>query len=95
MKTMVVWSLKPGASLSEGIRRFLAGEAAAEPGTTILGRWHSVDLSIGFTLVESDDPTPHYVTGVKWSDILDIRTYIVLEDSEVGPILASMAKSRA
>jgi hypothetical protein len=92
MKTMAVWSLKPGASLSEAVRRFLAGEAAAEPGTTILGRWHSVDLSIGFTLVESDNPIPHYTNSAKWSDILDIRTYMVLEDGEAGPILASVFK---
>jgi hypothetical protein len=92
MKTMVVWSLKPGASLSEAVRRFLAGEGDAEPGATILGRWHSVDLSIGFTLVESADPTPHYSNAAKWGDILDIRTYIVIEDSEAGPILASVFK---
>jgi hypothetical protein len=49
-------------------------------------------LSIGFTLVESDSPTPHYTNSAKWSDILDIRTYMVLEDSEAGPILASVFK---
>ena len=83
---------KSGGSLSEAVRRFLAGEAAAEPGTTILGRWHSVDLSIGFTLVEADNPTAHYVNAAKWGDILDIRTYIVLDDSEAGPILATVVK---
>jgi Protein of unknown function (DUF3303) len=92
MKTMTVWSLKPGAPLSEAVRRFLAGEGDSEPGATILGRWHSVDVSIGFTLVESDSPTAHYTNSAKWGDILDIRTYIVLEDSEAGPILASVVK---
>jgi hypothetical protein len=93
MKTMVVWSLKPGASLSEAVSRFLAGQAGPEPGSTILGRWHSVDLSIGFTLVESDNPAPaHYANAAKWGDILDIRTYIVVEDGEAGAILASVFK---
>lgn len=92
MKTMVVWSLKPGASLGDAVRRFLGGEAAPEPGTTMLGRWHSVDLSIGFTLVEADDPTPHYANAARWGDILDIRTYIVVEDAEAGAILASVFK---
>ncbi len=92
MKTMVVWSLKPGASLSEAVRRFLAGEAAPEPGTKMLGRWHSVDLSVGFTLTETDDPTMHYVAAAKWADIMDLRTYTVVEDSEAGPILASVVK---
>ena len=42
------------------MRRFLAGEAEAEPGMKILGRWHSVDLSIGFTVYESDNAAAHY-----------------------------------
>ena len=92
MKTMVVWSLKPGASLAEGVRRFLAGEAGPQEGQKILGRWHSVDMSIGFTLIETDKPASHYVVASKFADILDLRTYMVLEDSEVAPILANFGK---
>jgi hypothetical protein len=92
MKSMVVWSLKPGASLSEAVRRFLAGEAGPQEGQKILGRWHSVDMSIGFTLTESDTPSAHYVAASKFADIMDLRTYIVLEDNDVAPILASMGK---
>ena len=92
MKTMVVWSLKPGASLSEAVRRFLAGEAGPQEGQKILGRWHSVDMSIGFTLTETDHPTTHYLAASKFADLFDLRTYIVLEDSDVGPILAGMPK---
>lgn len=92
MKTMVVWSLKPGASLSEAVSRFLAGEAGAQEGQTLLGRWHSVDMSIGFTLIETDKPTSHYLAASKFADLFDLRTYIVLEDSDVGPILAGIPK---
>jgi hypothetical protein len=92
MKTMVVWSLKPGASLSEAVRRFLAGEAGPQEGQKILGRWHSVDMSIGFTLSETDNPSTHYVAASKFADIMDLRAYMVIEDSDVGPILASMGK---
>jgi hypothetical protein len=92
MKTMVVWSLKPGASLSEAVRRFLAGEAGPQEDHKILGRWHSVDMSIGFTLSETDNPTAHYLAASKFADLMDLRAYTVLEDSDVGPILATMAK---
>jgi len=92
MKTMVVWSLKPGASLSEAVRRFLAGEAGPQEGLKILGRWHAVDMSIGFTLSESDSPVPHYLAASKFADIMDLKAYMVLEDSDVGPILANMGK---
>ncbi len=92
MKTMVVWSLKPGASLSEAVRRFLAGEAGPQEGQKLLGRWHSVDMSIGFTLLESEHAASHYVAASKFADLFDLRTYMVLEDSDVGPILANMEK---
>jgi hypothetical protein len=92
MKTMVTWSLKPGGALQEAARRFVAGDAAAQEGLKILGRWHSVDLSIGFSLIEGDNLSSHYAAAAKFADILDFRTYLVIEDSEAGPIIASVAK---
>jgi hypothetical protein len=92
MKTMVVWSLKPGASLSEAVRRFLAGEAGPPEGHKILGRWHAVDMSIGFTLSETEKPTAHYLADSKFADIMDLRAYPVVEDVDVAPILAAMPK---
>lgn len=91
MKTMVTWSLKHG-QLTEAARRFVAGEAAPHESLKILGRWHSVDLSIGFTLYEGDHVAAHYASAAKWADIMDLRTYLVIEDSEAGPIIASLAK---
>ena len=91
MKVMVTWTLKSGG-FSEAVRRFLAGEAEAEPGMKILGRWHSVDLSIGFTVYESDNAAAHYAAAAKWADVLDLRTYLVVEDAEAGPVLASLKK---
>jgi hypothetical protein len=92
MKVMLTWSARSGQEFSEAVRRFLAGEAVAEPGQKILGRWHSVDLSIGFTLYESDDSATHYAAAAKWADVLDLRSYLVVEDAEVGPILAGLKR---
>jgi Protein of unknown function (DUF3303) len=91
MKTMVTWSLKSG-ELAEAARRFVSGEAGPQGGLTMLGRWHSVDLSIGFALYEGDNPVDHYASAAKWADIMDFKTHIVIEDSEAGPIIASVAK---
>ena len=91
MKIMTTWSLKPGG-FSEAVQRFLASGATPEPGLTLLGRWHSVDLSIGFTLSEGSNPADHYAVSAKWADVLDIRTHIVVEDGEAGAILASLKK---
>jgi Protein of unknown function (DUF3303) len=91
MKTMVTWSLKPGG-LHEAARRFVSGEAGPQAGLTLLGRWHSVDMRIGFALFEGDDPVAHYASAAKWADVMDMKTHVVIEDSEAGPIIASLAK---
>lgn len=91
MKTMVTWSLRPGG-LTEAARRFVSGEAGPQVGLTLLGRWHSVDMSIGFSLFEGDNPVAQYASAAKWADIMDFKTYIVIEDGEAGPIIASVAK---
>jgi Protein of unknown function (DUF3303) len=91
MKVITTWSLKPGA-YKEAVQRFLAGEAAPAAGVTLLGRWHAVDLSCGFSLVETNDPAAMYRTAAPWGDVLDLKSHIVIEDSEAGPILASLKK---
>ena len=92
MKVMLTWTAKSGPGFSEAVRRFLAGEAAPEPGQKLLGRWHSVDASIGFALYESDNPAVHYAAAAKWADVLDLKSYLVIEDAEAGPVLAGLKK---
>ena len=92
MKTMLTWSLKSGGAFNEAVRRFLAGEAEPEEGVKILGRWHSVDLSTGFGLYETENMAAIYASAAKWADILDMKNYIVIEDNEAGPVLAALKK---
>jgi hypothetical protein len=91
MKFMSTWSFLGGA-IEEAAVRFLAGEAAPEPGTTILGRWHNTDLSGGFLLFESDDPASMYRGALKWADVLEINTVPVIEDAEAGAALGARFK---
>ncbi len=88
MKVMTVWSVKPGA-MREAVQRFLAGQAAPVEGVTLLGRWHSVDLSHGFSLYESDDVAALHRGSARWSDVMDLKTSLVIEDAEAGPSLAA------
>lgn len=92
MKTMLTWTLKSGPSFNEAVRRFLVGEAEPEEGVKILGRWHSVDLSTGFGLYETENMAALYASAAKWADILDMKNYIVIEDNEAGPVLAALKK---
>lgn len=87
MKLMTTWSVKPGA-LREAVGRFLAGQAAPGEGVTLLGRWHNVDLSAGYSLYETNDPAALHRSAAPWAEILDLKTVLVIEDSEAGPNLA-------
>jgi hypothetical protein len=91
MKIMGTWKLKPGG-FDEAVRRFVAGQATPPQGITLLGRWHSADLRIGFTLLETSDPAALYAFLAPWTELLDLENYIVIEDNEAGPILASLKK---
>src|ERR1700722_7130799 len=91
MKFMSTWTFQGGV-LPEAAARFLAGEAVPEPGTTLLGRWHNVDLSGGFALYETDDPAALYRGSLKWADLLDLNTVAVIEDADAGPALAARFK---
>jgi len=87
MKTMLVWSLKSTA-LREAAGRFLAGQAAAPEGLTLLGRWHAVDLSVGFSLYEGADAAAMYAASAPWADLLDLKVHVVVEDADAGRVLA-------
>lgn len=91
MKFMTTWGLIPG-SVAESAQRFLAGEGAPAEGVKLLGRWHNVDCSGGFSLYETDNPAALHLGAAKWADLLDLNTVAVVEDAEAGPNLAAIYK---
>jgi len=91
MKFMTTWAL-PGENIANAAARFLSGEAPPPAGVKILGRWHNADLSGGFSLVECDDAVAAYTDAAQWADLLELNTVPVLDDAEVGPVLAARFK---
>ncbi len=91
MKFLSTWSVRPGC-LQEAVDRFLAGQAQPIEGVTLLGRWHKVDLSGGYSLSETDNPVALYEFAAMWTDMLEIHTGVVVEDAEAGPIMAKVFK---
>jgi hypothetical protein len=91
MKFMTNWALLPG-SVKTAAEKFLAGEAAPTPGVTLLGRWHNVDCSGGFSLYETDNPAALHLGAAKWADLLELTTVAVIEDAEAGPNLVATFK---
>jgi hypothetical protein len=88
MRVMSTFSVRPGC-LKEVAARFLAGEGTPVEGVTMVGRWHKTDGSGGFVLYESDSPEALFNGAVKWGDVLEIHSSVVVDDNAAG---AAMAK---
>jgi len=91
MKFMTTWSVRPEA-IQEAVNRFLSGQAAPVEGVSLLGRWHSVDLSHGYSLYETGDAAALYRGAARWSDVMDLETVLVVEDDVAGAALAGIYK---
>ena len=91
MKFMSTWTLLPG-SVKAAAEQFLAGGGGEPEGVIVLGRWHKVDGSGGFTLYETNNLAALHLTAAKWADLLEVTTVPVIEDSEAGPNLVTAFK---
>lgn len=89
MKVFASWSLRPGAA-KEAAGRFLAGQAAAPEGTTLLGRWHKTDGSGGYSLFETNNPAALYAGAIPWVDVMELHNHLVVEDADAGPALVKV-----
>jgi hypothetical protein len=88
MKFISTWSLLPG-SVKAAAEQFLAGGGLEAPGVTLLGRWHKVDCTGGFSLYESSNAAALHLGAGKWSDLLAMTIVPVIEDAEAGPNLVA------
>jgi hypothetical protein len=91
MKFMSTWTLLPG-SVRTAAEQFLASGGVEPEGVKLLGRWHNVDCSGGFSLYESNNPAALHLGAAKWADLLELNTVAVIEDGEAGPNLAATFK---
>jgi hypothetical protein len=71
---------------------FLAGEAAPEPGVTLIARWFKVDGSGGVTISETDDAALIFKSATKWADLMELSIAPIIGDAEAGPIFAARFK---
>ncbi len=91
MKFMTTWTLLPG-SVTTAAEQFLSSGGGEPEGVNLLGRWHNVDCSGGFTLYESDNSAGLHLGSAKWADLLELNTVAVIEDAEAGANLVATFK---
>ncbi len=91
MKFMITWNLPP-ATYRAAVERFLSSGAPVPEGVKSLGRWHAVDESIGFHLVESNDGVALMQHAAEWRDLLDLKIVPVLDDAQAGEAASRVFK---
>ena len=91
MKFMSTWALLPG-SVKAAAEQFLASGGSEGEGVKLLGRWHNVDCSGGFSLYESNSAAALHLGAAKWADLIELTTVPVIEDGEAGPNLVATFK---
>ena len=89
VKFMLTFAIKPQTNgRDEAIARFKRTGADMPKGAKLLGRWTAADFSGGFVLIESDDAAALTENSLRWSDLMEIRIAPVLEDGQLGEVLA-------
>jgi hypothetical protein len=88
MKFMETWTLIPG-SVRAAAEQFLAGGGQEPEGVKLLGRWHNVDCSGGFSLYETNNAAALHLGASRWADLIELNVVAVIEDAEAGPNLTA------
>jgi hypothetical protein len=86
MQFILTFSVPP-ETRDAAMTRFLETGGQPPPGVTLLGRWTQLDLSGGFALLESEDPTALTAFAHDWSDVVELTIAPVLEDQALSEVL--------
>ena len=71
------------------VARFKETGGAPPPAIKLLARWHDVGGRRGFTICEADDPVALAIWSNKWSDLMKIEVFPVVNDEQLGKVLSS------
>ena len=89
MTFMFTYTLRPG-TVPEAASRFLSGKGTPPESIKMLGRWHKVDGSGGYVLLETDDLPKLFEFSAFWSDVLEMHGSPIIEDADAGAGLAAV-----
>ena len=71
------------------VARFKETGGAPPAGIKLLARWHDVGGRRGFTICEADDPVALSIWSNKWSDLMKIEVFPVVNDEQLVKVLSS------
>lgn len=89
MKFMITYDWSPDAATrAKGFARFKKTGATTPKGVKLLGRWTRADFSGGYEIVEADDARALGAFALEWSDLMDLNISPVIEDADLGSLIA-------
>jgi len=86
MKFISKYTIRP-EHRNEAIKRFLETGGQPPDGVTLIGRWHNASNRTGYTIAEADDAVAMGKWSHRWSDLLTIETFPVVDDEEFMQVL--------
>lgn len=87
MKFMTFWSYRPENRDAAQARFKESGGDKPPEGIKLIGRWHVIGAARGVHVCECDDPAQMAEWAQRWSDLLSIEIYPVMDDEEVAKML--------
>ena len=87
MKFILTFDWKPDTQQrTEAIERFRKTGGLPPKGVKLIGRWTRADLSGGYNLLETDDPTALAEFSMMWSDLMTHTIVPVVDDGALSEV---------
>ncbi|MSO21159.1 MAG: DUF3303 domain-containing protein [Acidobacteria bacterium] len=86
MKFMVTWEIFPGC-YEAAAERFLGSGGPTPKGVKSIARWHGPGSTVGWHIVESNDPRALAEDSAEWADLLDMQVTPVLDDADAAKVM--------
>lgn len=71
------------------VARFKETGGAPPTGIKMLARWHDVGGLRGCTICEADDPVALSIWSNRWTDLMKIEVFPVVNDEQLVKVLSS------
>jgi hypothetical protein len=71
------------------IARFKETGGAPPPGVKMVARWHDVGGLRGYTIAEASDPVAISIWSQRWTDLMKIEAFPVVNDEQLVKVLSS------
>lgn len=88
MHFMSIYTFRP-EQRDAAIARFKETGGAPPAGVKLVARWHDVGGLRGYTICEANDPVAISIWSQRWTDLMKIEAFPVVNDEQLVKVLSS------